>query len=123
MNTAFLCRNLVMIAFLCVMHTTLFAQQPSKLPAKLDLMIAVQPDGDTLNIFLRGDEKNHFRMTEDGFLILKDDDGFYCYAKECRGDVKPSSRKAKNAEKRSWCDKLYLRKMKKNTSLYKKDWI
>lgn len=123
MNTAFLCRNLVMIAFLCVMHTALFAEHPSKLPAKRDLMIAIQPDGDTLNIFLRGDEKNHFRMTEDGFLILKAENGFYCYAKECRGELKPSARKAKNAEKRSWCDRLYLRKMKKNTLLYKNDWI
>lgn len=125
MKSFVLSRKLIVFAIVLLgMSVSLFAQQRvKKLPAKLDLMIAVQPDGDTLNIYLRGDEKNHFRMTEDGFLIIKNKKGFYCYAKECRGELKASPLKARNSNKRSKCDWRYLRKMKKKTTLYKKEWI
>ena len=114
----------VIVFIVCGLSSSLFAQQSvQKLPAKRDLMIALQPDGDTLNIYLSGDEQNHFRMTEDGFLIVKNKKGFYCYAKECKGKIKASARKARNSNERSQSDQRYLKKLKKNLTLYKKEWI
>lgn len=38
-----------------------------------------QPDGSTLEIILRGDERGHREFTPDGFSIMRDADGFFVY--------------------------------------------
>lgn len=40
----------------------------------------VQPNGDTLQIRLVGDERFHYATTADGYLVQKNDKGYYCYA-------------------------------------------
>ena len=49
-------------------------------PAVRCLMRTVQPDGSTLSIYKRGDERSHNVFTMDGYLVLKDDAKGYCYA-------------------------------------------
>lgn len=47
------------------------------IPAKLGLRIVTQPDGSTINAQVVGDENMHFTITEDGYLLTQDSDGFY----------------------------------------------
>lgn len=50
-------------------------------PARRDAFAVEQPNGDTLMVRLVGDERWHAYLTEDGFLIKKNSEGYYCYAK------------------------------------------
>lgn len=40
-------------------------------PAYKGIIERVQPNGDTLRTYLRGDERHHWMMTEDGWQILE----------------------------------------------------
>lgn len=47
----------------------------------------VQPNGDTLQIRMVGDERFHYVTTADGYLVQKNNKGYYCYAVwESNGD-------------------------------------
>lgn len=96
------------------------AQGPSRVPAYRGLIMRVQPNGDSLRTYLRGDERMHWSMTEDGWQIVQNKRGWYVY---CKGErmngerlrVKGSCQKAHNAEKRSkreqrWLEKYGIRK-------------
>ena len=93
------------------------AQQPAKVPAYRGLIERVQPNGDTLRTYLRGDERMHWMMTEDGWQIMEAKKGWLKYAKLNRkGEAVIAWRKAHNADKRSKCEKRWLEKhgIKKN---------
>ncbi|MDY5968898.1 MAG: M6 family metalloprotease domain-containing protein [Bacteroidales bacterium] len=62
-------------------------------PAYPGLIRFVQPqNGDTISIYLRGDEKVHWAETEDGYSLLHDSDGSLVYAVlNERGDMVPST--------------------------------
>lgn len=80
-------------------------------PAYKGLIERDQPNGYKLRTYLRGDEHKHWAMTEDGWQIIEDKRGWLKYAKRKKnGDVVISSRKARNAEDRSKCDKRWLEK-------------
>ena len=70
----------------------------------------VQPDGDTLHIYLRGDERSHFSMTLDGWQIMENKKKSLCYAVKKRGAVKAGRRQAHDADKRSRCEERYLKR-------------
>ena len=85
------------------------AQQ--RVPAYRGVIERVQPNGDTLRTYLRGDEWSHYMMTEDGWQIEETKGGWYKYVKtNKKGQVKIGCRKAKNAEKRSKCEMRWLEK-------------
>ena len=87
------------------------AQQPAKVPAYRGLIERVQPNGDTLRTYLRGDERAHWMMTEDGWQIKEAKKGWLKYVKKNRkGEIVIGWRKAHNAEKRSKCEKRWLEK-------------
>ncbi|HPW90766.1 MAG TPA: hypothetical protein PLJ40_05085 [Paludibacteraceae bacterium] len=93
-------------------------ERPSRVPAKRDPIEVMQPDSTFLTIYLRGDERYHVRMTADGYVIKQNKKGYYCYAKiNCKGQLVPSCRVAKNPEDRSKCDWHYLKKLEKNKKL------
>ena len=87
------------------------AQEPARIPAYRGLIERVQPNGDTLRTYLRGDEHKHWMMMEDGWQILETDNGWLKYAKKNRkGETVISCRKAHNTDKRSKCEKRWLKK-------------
>lgn len=87
------------------------AQRAAKVPAYPGIIKRVQPNGDTLRTYLRGDEHKHWMMTEDGWQIKETDKQWYKYAKMNRkGEVVTSCRKAHNAEDRCKCEKRWLEK-------------
>lgn len=59
--------------------------RPNRVPAYRGLIARVQPDGDTLHIFLRGDEWSHFSMTMDGYEVREDSVGKICYMQRTTG--------------------------------------
>ena len=108
---------LFFVAFTATMAMGLNAQQPAKVPAYRGIIERVQPNGDTLRTYLRGDEHKHWMMTEDGWQIKESKRGWLKYAKMNRkGEVVISCRKARNAEDRSKCQQRWLEKhgVKKN---------
>ena len=108
---------LLVVAVMAIMAVGASAQQPAKVPAYKGLIERVQPNGDTLRTYLRGDEHHHWMMTEDGWQIKESKKGWLKYAKTNRkGEVVISWRKAHNVEKRSKCEIKWLNKhgVKKN---------
>ena len=99
----------------------LMAMAAWAVPANPRPMDYVQPNGDTLTIRLVGDERFHFTTTVDGFLIAKNDKGYYCYAKWTEQEEdgkkyfvpKATNRKAHNAEKRCKCEQRWVTKQQK----------
>ena len=49
-------------------------------PAHKGKVSVKQPDGSTVTIRLHGDEYMSFTTTEDGYTVVKNDKGYYCYA-------------------------------------------
>ena len=104
-------KGILMIAVMAMMTMGMQAQSPAKVPAYKGIIERVQPNGDTLQTYLRGDEHMHWMMTEDGWQILEGKKGWYVYAKtNCKGKVVVSCRKVHNADKRSKCEQRWLQK-------------
>ena len=92
-------------------------QAQQRVPAYPGIIERVQPNGDTLRTYLRGDEHAHYMMTEDGWQIMETKKGWLVYAKHnCKGEVVPGCRKAHDAAKRSKCENKWILKhgIKKN---------
>lgn len=102
-------KKIITILFAAILATGLQAQAPARVPAYPGLIERVQPNGDTLRTYLRGDEHKHWMMTEDGWQILESEKGWLKYARKNRkGEIVISCRKAHNAERRSKCEKRWL---------------
>ena len=65
--------------FLAVLVLTVAATLATASPTDREVVLC-QPDGYTFSAHLRGDEFAHILKTMDGCVIVKDDDGYYCYA-------------------------------------------
>ncbi len=107
-------KKILVLALMAVMTLGLRAQdQPNRhgVPAFRGLIERVQPNGDTVRTYLRGDERKHWTMTEDGWQIKENKRGWLKYAKRNRkGEVVCSCRKAHDAEDRSRGEKKWLEK-------------
>jgi hypothetical protein len=103
---------LFLIAMTAILVPGIKAQDgPARVPAYPGIIEHVQPNGDTLRTYLRGDEWMHWMMTDDGWQIQETPKGWYRYAKKDRkGNIVASKRKAHNPEKRSKCEKRWLEK-------------
>lgn len=109
------------VATICIIlfSVNIYAQrQPARVQAISTPIQRVQPDGDTLTILLRGDERSHFTMTLDGWKISENEKGQLCYLTVKKNKETLSSRQAHNADRRKCCEKRWL---KKNGIQLKKD--
>ena len=71
----------------------------------------VQPDGSTLTIRLHGDEFSHYKTTIDGYVLQKNERGFYTYAlQKDNGELKASNYIAKDLGERSASTVKFLKK-------------
>lgn len=80
-------------------------------PARPGIIEHIQPKGDTLRICLRGDERSHWIMTEDGYQVDVNQQGALCYAID-KGEkgFKVSKHVAHNKENRSRKEMRFLRR-------------
>lgn len=87
------------------------AQKPARVPAYPGMIERTQPDGYTLQTFLRGDEHKHWSMTTDGWQIIETKKGWYVYAKRNKkGEAVAGCKKAHNEADRTKCEKRWLEK-------------
>ena len=113
-------KKIAFILFACMAFTlNVCAQQPARVPARPGVIERVQPNGDTLHVFLRGDERHHFMMTVDGWQVMEDKKGKICYCKLKQRKIKGEGmralpartcRTAHDATKRSKCEQRWLEK-------------
>lgn len=68
------------------------------------------PNGDTLMVYLRGDERMHWTTTLDGWEIREADNGYFYYLREKKGEKVMSRKKAHNEDKRCACEQRWLTK-------------
>ena len=85
-----------------------------------------QPDGSKLTIYGVGDEFNHFSVTEDGFTVLRNKNGFYEFAWLNKiGKLDFSGFRARNISERNDSERQFLRTipkylLKENISIFPK---
>jgi len=83
------------------------------IPAPHKLSTLKQPDGKSLDVFIKGDEFFHYVQSTDGYILLPDKNGFYTYAEQDSiGDLRSGKIIASNEDKRTKVDNLYLRSLK-----------
>lgn len=91
--------------------TTLFitaSVTASAVPAKPGLIPMTQPDGSVINVRIHGDEFHHFYTTEDGYLLINDNDTYYYGNVDSRGIAVRSDIVATPAAARSQAARDYL---------------
>ena len=112
---------------LTILSFALIAAAAWAVPANPRPMPYVQPNGDTIMIRLVGDEHFHYNTTVDGYLIVKNAKGYFCYGKwsnqtqtnarngkEYRVAV-ATKRIARDAAKRKKCEQRWLERQKKKS--------
>lgn len=72
-----------------------------------------QPDGTTLTLLGHGDEFYSYITTQDGFTLLKNEDGCYVYAMERTGNLLASDMVAHDPDSRSAQETQFLQGMSK----------
>ncbi|GEM_PF-1662350 len=71
-------------------------------PAYPGLIKAKNPDGTSISFYLRGDEVLHWQVTPDGYTLLENEKGYYCYAtQDAKGNLIPSSVVATDTKSKS----------------------
>lgn len=107
-------RSALSRTFLMFFCMALVSQQALSVPADPTRTFEVtQPDG-TTKLILRviGDERNGRLITEDGYTVTKDTNGWYCYAVlDAAGELTASSLIAKVAGERSTVENGFLAQM------------
>lgn len=86
-------------------------QQPARVPAYRGVIVRIQPNGDTLRVCQRGDERFHYAMTVDGWQVMEGKGGYIYYATPTKtGKAVISNKKAHEAAERSACEQQWLEK-------------
>ena len=99
-------KKIITVIALCALCAVVRA-----VPAYPGVIERMQPNGDTIRIFLRGDERHHYAVTEDGWQVIENSKGWFKYAKLNRkGEAVISCRKAHNDSQRRKCEKRWLSK-------------
>ena len=99
------------------LSTYMFRQSPSRVPATPYPIKVAQPNGDTITIRLFGDERQHYFTSTDGYVIVKNAEGYFCYA-AINADNEVIASKYK-VGKSGICMRRYLKKMSKDERLKK----
>lgn len=98
--------------------TLLSPTDASAKPAAKGVINMELPDGTTLPVRMIGDEFSHRVLTEDGYLLAADSEGFYCYAElDASGNIVATSRRATAANRRSASDAAFLSSLNKENML------
>ena len=103
-------RSFLMVALLAV------ACGMQAVPAKRDSLKIQQPDGSYVTIRLHGDEWHHFQTTDDGYSVVRDNRGYFVYARLQDGQLTPTELVAHDAGERTVQEVSFLAGMEKLTS-------
>lgn len=86
-------------------------------PAKPTAVEYKQPDGSSFTLFIRGDERNHYYVTPDGYPMLPGTDGMLYYATVSSGQAVPSDVRANEEGMRSAYEQDFLLTLDKEAVL------
>jgi len=79
-------KRFLFIIFICNAFAQLFA-----VPAYPYPVVFTQPNGEQITLIMKGDEFVRFAQTLDGYTLLYNAEGYFCYAKQnAYGDIEPS---------------------------------
>ena len=99
----------ILLTLLCFCNT-LWA-----VPAEKKLITITQPNGKELSYWLKGDEFIHWAETIDGYSLLRNQEGNWCYATlNEKGEMVASDIIACNPEERNVEEVIFLEKTEKN---------
>ena len=112
-------KKILMLILFCGfgLSTYILGQSPSRVPATPYPIKVAQPNGDTITIRLFGDERQHYFTSTDGYVIVKNAEGYFCYA-AINADNEVIASKYK-VGKSGICMRRYLKKMSKDERLKK----
>ena len=100
--------HLLTIALIVFCTTQLVA-----VPAYPGLITVKQPNNNTLTIKIHGDEHFSYKTTEDGYLVIEDENHVYRYANINKtGEIKVSELYANNVQNRTKKEKKFLSAIK-----------
>jgi len=81
-------------------------------------IVVTQPDGSQLTIRLQGDEFQHVRTTEDGYILKQNSDGYYTYATvTAAGEIVGSKIIARDINRRNKSDIQFLQRVEKTEQI------
>ena len=87
-------------------------------PAYPGLLTKTQPDGSNVSYYLRGDENFSFSTSEDGYLIMSNENGIFEYAElNEQMEIVPVGIKVSNINDRTYKEKRYLKNALKVSEL------
>lgn len=98
-----ICGSVLLIAAMAFAKDTAFA-----VPAKPGLLTMTQSDGTEINVRLVGDEHAHYYLSEDGYLLINDNDTFYYGHTDAVGNIVCSDIVARPAALRTSEARLFL---------------
>ena len=67
---------------LILLLLSFFSFQIAAAPASRDLRTEELPDDTSISYFVNGDERYHYILSTDGYVLMKNDAGFYTYAQK-----------------------------------------
>lgn len=107
--------TLILVALMSIGSGVMFGQhdlqRPQKVPAIRTPIVRELPNGDSITILLRGDERKHWTMTVDGWAVKEKDNGYFYYQTAGKdGKLVTTIRKAHDEGKRKKCEKKWLEK-------------
>lgn len=87
------------------------------IPALPKVVRVMQPDGTFVSIRLVGDEYLHFNMTEDGYSVVKNGQGYYVYARKgADGQLEATNQVAHDVAQREAAEVQFLSGISKRLS-------
>jgi len=90
-------KRVLFIIFALYIFTQTFA-----VPAYPYPVVFTQPNGEQVTLIMKGDEYVKFAQTLDGYTLLYDEEGYFCYAQQnTQGDIEPSAFRAIDISNRS----------------------
>ncbi|MCM1079388.1 MAG: M6 family metalloprotease domain-containing protein [Bacteroidales bacterium] len=97
------------ISLFTLLLSTFPAISTVAVPAKPGLLKMYQADGTEITVRLMGDEHHHFYLSEDGYLLVNDNETFYYGNTDGNGNIISSGIAASQIGRRSKEAKQYLR--------------
>ncbi len=107
-------KTLLSFLGVCLMAAAMVTNQAVAVPAYPGLIKYEQANGKIINIYLKGDEKVKWVLSEDGYTLMLNSKGVYEYAfQDGKGDITLSGVEANNPAERTKAEREFLGKVSK----------
>ncbi len=83
-------------------------------PAHPSTVKVQQPDGSYVTLQLHGDEWLSYTTTADGYTVVKDQQGYYVYARQLEGQLVATAQVAHDADARQDAERMFLAAVSKH---------